>query len=299
MGVDLEDIGVFNAVVRHRGFTAAARELGMPPSVVSRRIARLEEQVGFKLLHRTTRRVGLTESGRVFYDRTARVPRVVDEAIRAVANTRATPTGRVRLTAPPDDGGVIWALLEGFVQDHPEVDLEITHTLERVDLIEQEVDVALRGGAPPDSALFTAHALFDTRILLAASPEYLAVRGRPERVEDLAQHDGVCMDPWAPNAIRRLDGDRAPARVQLRNRIRANSLETARRAALAGLGVAPLLELTCRDELATGALEEVLRGALPDAAPFWVISPLGKARSAAATALVRHIIVTAASMERR
>lgn len=293
LDVDLNDVAVFTTVVQAQGFTAAGRVLGLPASAVSRRVSRLEAQLGYRLLHRTTRQVGLTEPGRVFYERTASIPRLVDEASRAVARSRDTPSGTVRMTAPPDDGGVIWQLVGGFLRAHPDVDLEITHTLDRVDMLAEGVDVALRGGAAPDSTEFTAHPLFDSRILLVASPEYLALRGTPSRVEDLADHDGICMDPWVPNAIRKLDGDAAPVRLRMRNRVRSNSLQTAQEAALAGLGVAPLLELTCRDALRRGALVEVLRGALPPAAPMWAVAPLRSDRSAATAALLTWLVQAA------
>ena len=149
--------------------------------------------------------------------------------------------------------------------------------------------MAIRGGPAPDTAAFTAHQLFDSRILLVASPDYLARRGTPRVAEDLAEHDGVCMDPWAPNGLRQVDGERAPVRVSLRSRVKANALYTAQRAALDGLGIAPLLLLTCQAHLDRGELVEVLPGALPDHAPMWVLSPLGRTRSAAATALVAHV----------
>jgi LysR family transcriptional regulator AphB len=294
--IELGDIDVFCAVVEHGGFTAAARVLGLPTSAVSRRIARLEERTGFQLLNRTTRRVAVTEAGRVFHARTKDLSGQVRDAVAAMSAAIEAPRGTLRVTAPPDHAGVIWALLEPFLTAYPEVDLDLTHTLERVDLLEQDIDVAIRGGSAPDTTVYTAHRIFDSRILLAASPAYLARRGTPQRAEDLADHDGVCMDPWAPNGLRRVQGDRAPVRIDLRNRLRANSLYTAQRAALAGLGIAPLLELTCRDELATGRLVEVLRGALPDHAPMWVLAPLGRTRSAAATALVETIRRTAATL---
>ncbi len=286
---DLNDVAVFTVVVRLRGFTAAGRELGVPGSAVSRRIARLEEQLGFALLLRTTRSVGLTEAGRRFYEHTSRIPGLLEDAVRAAIGTRDTPSGTLRVTAPPDDAGVIWEMVSGFMVAHPDVDLELTHTLERVDLVAAEIDVALRGGPAPDSAEFNALKVYESRILLAASPAYLARRGTPQQAEDLAHHDGICMDPWAPNAIRRVRGDGSYVRVHLRNRVRANSLETARRAALDGLGIAPLLELTCRAELDRGELVEVLRGALPDTAPFWALTPVARTRSATASAFLAYL----------
>lgn len=285
----LDDIPIFLEVVQARSFSAAARALGMPASAVTRRIARLEEDLGHLLLHRTTRSVGLTEQGRIFYERTAALPRLVSEAKRALAAKAEAVTGALRVAAPPDDTGVIWALFEGFLRDHPAVDLELLHGLKNVDLVAEDIDVALRGGKPPDSPDFVAYKIWDSRMVLVAHPDYLAVHGTPQTVEALADHVGVCMDAWAPNAIRRLDGDRGFVRVNLRNRLRANSLDTARRAVLSGLGIAPLVAFNCRRELAEGTLVEVLRGALPQDAPFYLVTRRPAQRSPAAEALIAHI----------
>lgn len=295
MVVDPQDVVVFVEVVKARGFSAAARELDLPQSVVSRRVKRLEAALGCKLLHRTTRRVGLTQDGRVYFEHVARLPSILDEAARAVSAIRSTPSGTLRVAAPPEDGGVIWATLRGFALDHPDVEIELLHSLDYVDLIDAEIDVALRGGAPPDSPDLVVQALWDSRILLAASPAYLERRGAPTRVEDLADHDGICMDAWAPNALRRLTGDRGPVRVTMRNRVRSNSLATARSAALDGLGIAPLLKLTCQDDLDRGALVEVLRGALPMSARGWYVYPVARRRSAAAQALLDHLAEVASA----
>ncbi len=292
MKVDLFDVVVFAAVVRGNGFAAAARELELPPSAVSRRVKRLEEQLGVKLLHRTTRKVGLTAAGRVYYERIAPIPLQIEDAERALIETRERPAGSVRVAAPPDAGGVIWGALSGYLRDHPEVDLELFHALAYEDLIEREIDVAMRGGEPPDTSEFTAQLLWDSRILLAASPGYLARRGTPTTVDDLSDHDGICMDGWAPNAIRRIGGEAGPVRLTIHNRIRANSLDTAHLAALDGFGIAPLLQLTCQADLDRGALVEVLRGCLPDSAKMWLIYPVGRKRSAAAQALIDRLLQT-------
>lgn len=290
MKAKLSDVIVFAAVVRSKGFSAAGRELDLPASAVSRRIRRLEEQLGAKLLHRTTRHVGLTPAGRAYYERVGRLPRLLEEAERAVDQTRETPKGTLRIAAPPEDGGVVWATLQGFLVDYPEVDIEIRHSLDYVDIIEQEIDVALRGGDPPDSTDLAAQLLWDSRMLLAASPEYLERYGTPTAVEHLSEHIGVCMDGWAPNALRALGGDRALVRVNMHNRVRANSLETARLAAIDGFGIAPLLEMSCRHDLERGALVEVLKGALPMSAKGWLVYPLQKERSAAAQALIDYLV---------
>lgn len=292
MKVDLNDLVVFTEVVVCGSFTAAGKKLGLPTSAVSRRMARLEEQLGFKLLNRTTRSVGLTDTGRIYYERTARIAHDVEEAARAVSEFRSTPSGLLRVTAPPDDGGVIWAMLSGFVRDHPEVDLELIHTLQKVDLIEQGIDVALRGGAPPDSTQLRAFKLVESRFVLVGSPEYLARKGTPQRPEELAAHDCIAMDNWVPNAIRALQGPDGPVRVDFRNRVRSNSQETARKAALDGFGIAPMVAFTCWRELKSGALVEVLPGAIPMPAPMWAVYPASRSNSAATRALVDHLART-------
>ena len=277
-------------MVRAGGFSAAARELDLPTSAVSRRVKRLETRLGVPLLFRTTRRVGLTAQGRAYYEHIARVPQLLDEAERAALDMADAPKGVLRLATPPEDGGVIWSTIRSFMKQHPDVDLEITHSLDRVDLISSEFDVALRGGTPPDSPDVCAKLIWDTRMFLAASPAYLELHGTPARVEELSEHIGVCMDGWAPNALRSVSGERGPVRVHLRNRIRANSLETAKNACLDGLGIAPLMKLTCEVELESGALVEVLKGALPMSAKGWLLYPLSKKRTAAATAFIEHIL---------
>ena len=291
--VDLNDLDVFARVVAEGSFSGAARGLALPTSTVSRRIARLEKACGLTLLHRTTRRVALTEAGRVFHDRTVGLRSQVDAALREASRVQESPSGILRVTMPPDYHGVLWPLMSDFLVDYPEVDLPIRETLEAVDLLKDGIDVALRGGAPPDSTEFTAQVLFTSRILLAASPVYLAQHGTPERVEDLANHMGLGMDGWAPNAIRRLDGDRGYVHVSLRNRLRVNAMATAQRAAVDGLGIAPLLALTCQEELACGALVEVLRGALPPEATMWLVSPRARVKSAAAGAFVGSVMAAA------
>lgn len=292
MSIDLNDVVVFTEVVTCGSFTAAGKKLGLPTSAVSRRITKLEEQLGFRLLHRTTRSVGLTDSGRIYYERTARITHDVEEAARAVSEYRSTPSGLLRVTAPPDDGGVIWAMFSGFVRDHPEVELELVHTLEKVDLIERGIDVALRGGAPPDSTQLRAYKLVESRFVLVASPDYLARRGTPQRPEELERHDCIAMDNWVPNAIRALHGPDGPVKVDFRNRVRSNSQETARKAALDGFGIAPMVAFTCWKELKSGALVEVLPGALPMPAPMWAVYPASRSRSAATRALVDHLART-------
>ncbi len=292
MKLDLNDVIVFTEVVRCGSFTAAGHKLDLPPSAISRRVARLEERLGFRLLNRTTRAQGLTESGRIYYERTAQIAHDIDDALRAVHEFRATPSGLLRVTAPADDGGMIWEMFSGFVRDHPEVDLELVHSVERLDIVKEGIDLALRGGAPPDSSLLRATKLVDSRFVLVATPHYLGRHGTPSHPKELSEHSCIAMDNWVPNAIAALQGPDGPVRVDLRNRIRTNSQETARRAALDSLGIAPMVAFTCWRELRSGTLVEVLPGALPGPAPMWAIYPASRSKSAATQALIDHLVRT-------
>lgn len=294
--VNLDDVVVFTEVVAAGSFSGAARKLGVPPSSVSRRIARLESDLGFALLHRTTRRVGVTHAGRIYYERTARILYEVEDAARAVVEFQATPSGQLRVTAPPDDGGVIWSMLTGFIRDHPQVEVEVIHTLDYVDLIADNIDVALRGGSPPDSTQLAARRLVDSRFVLVASPRYLERRGVPQRPEDLEGHDCIAMDNWVPNAIKALIGPDGPVRVTFRNRVRTNRQETARKAALDGFGIAPMVEMTCSKELESGSLVEVLPGAIPFPASFWAVYPLARSQNSATRALVEHLVAASTGL---
>ena len=290
MRPDLNDVMAFNEVVRASSFTGAGRVLDLPASAISRRVARLESVLGFKLLHRTTRRVGLTDAGRVYYERTATITHAIEDARRAVEEYLDTPSGLLRVTAPPDDGGTIWAMVSDFVRDHPEVELELIHTLDYIDLIEANIDVALRGGRPPDSTSLRARKLISSRFVLVASPHYLERRGTPTRPEELADHDCIAMDNWVPNAFKTLQGPDGPVAVEFRNRIRSNRQETARKAALDGFGIAPMVEMTCFRQLQSGALVEVLPGALPGPADFYAVYPIARSKSAATRAFVEHLV---------
>ena len=294
--VNLDDVVVFTEVVAAGSFSGAARKLGVPPSSVSRRIARLESDLGFTLLHRTTRRVGVTHAGRIYYERTARILYEVEDAARAVVEFQATPSGQLRVTAPPDDGGVIWSMLTGFIRDHPQVEVEVIHTLDYVDLIADNIDVALRGGAPPDSTQLAARRLVDSRFVLVASPRYLERRGVPQRPQDLEGHDCIAMDNWIPNAIKALIGPDGPVRVTFRNRVRTNRQETTRKAALDGFGIAPMVEMTCSKELESGSLVEVLPGAIPFPANFWAVYPLARSQNSATRALVEHLVAVSTGL---
>lgn len=193
MSRDLNDTLIFVKVVEHGSFTAAARALALPKTTVSRKVQELEERLGAQLLNRTTRRLGLTEAGTVYYEHGERITRELEEAESAVGQLQAGPRGWLRVTATYSVG-VPWIapLLGEFHARHPEIRVDMHLTSEQVDLISTETDVALRVGALPDSSL-SARRLATLRTQLYASPHYVKRHGELLHPDDLQHHRMLAM----------------------------------------------------------------------------------------------------------
>jgi len=201
---DLNDTLIFVKVVELGSFIAAAKALRLPKTTVSRKVQDLEARLGAQLLHRTTRKLGLTEAGNVYFEHSQRISRELAEAESAVGQLQGGPRGWLRITAPYSIG-ITWIapLLGEFHARHPEVRVEMVLNNESLDLISGEIDVALRIGKLPDSNL-VARKLAQFRTQVYASPLYLQRHGEPLHPEDLAHHRALAM----PKALR-ANGDYA------------------------------------------------------------------------------------------
>ena len=250
------ELATFVAVVEAGTFSAAARALELPVSTVSRQVSRLEERLGARLLHRSTRRITTTEVGRMFFERCQRLVAEAREAEDAVRQSQGEPRGRLRISAPPTNVSAMHVeeLVTAFMQRYPQVEVELDTESRFVDLVAEGYDLALRGGVLRDSSL-TARRLFRASTGAVAAPTYLERRGRPLSPAALADHDCI---------VHRAAGrtGRWPLRprgsIQVRGRLATNDLNVARHAALAGLGIAFLPLLLVTAELATNQLEHVL-----------------------------------------
>ncbi len=271
MGRNLNDVLVFSQVVDAGSFTAAAKGLGLPTSTVSRRVARLEDQLGVRLLQRTTRKLSLTDAGRIFYDRASRIVSELEDAERAVGEMKAAPRGRLRVTAPVEMSGIA-DLLVRFLHAYPEVNIELDLTNRHVRMVEEGYDVAIRAGELSDTTLI-AHRLAEASFVLVASPAYLALRGSPQQPVDLRQHDCIIFAPWSANASWLLSNKGRSQRVSVAGRLAVNHLEVVRSAAVAGLGIAMLPAVFVNPELEAGRLQQVLEGAGATSSSLWVIYP--------------------------
>ncbi|KAA8918227.1 LysR substrate-binding domain-containing protein [Xanthomonas sacchari] len=188
MSHDLNDTLIFVKVVEQGSFIAAANALGLPKTTVSRKVQDLEARLGARLLHRTTRRLGLTEAGAVYHEHCQRIARELEEAESAVGQLQAGPRGWLRFSVPYS-AGISWVapILGEFHRQHPEVRLEMIMTSDKVDPIAEGVDVALHMGTLPDSTM-VARKLATFRTQVFASPYYIERHGEPLHPDDLQHH---------------------------------------------------------------------------------------------------------------
>jgi DNA-binding transcriptional LysR family regulator len=256
---DLNDLALYAAVVRHKGFTAAANALSVPKSKISKRIAALEEQLGVRLLERSTRKLSVTDIGQSFYERCEAVLSGVEAAEAVVAVAKAEPAGTVRMAMPPGFAPMIADILPSFLKRYPSVRLSILTTGRPVDLIEERVDVALRvrDGYDTDQSLVVRR-FGGTRRRLAASPAFLARHG-PIDLETIAQVPTISMQENSPRAIWTLvnaEGDVQD--VSHSPVLSCSDFSVLERATIEGVGLALLPDIIVERGFRAGVLAHVL-----------------------------------------
>jgi DNA-binding transcriptional LysR family regulator len=283
---DLVDVLAFVRVVETGGFARAAERMGMSKSIVSRRVARLEDQLGAKLLTRSAQGTQPTDAGQAYYERAANVLAELDAAREIVADSVTQIAGPLRLTAPLTFGTMYLAdALADFAKLNPRVELDISLDDRVVDLLSGGYDLAVRIGTLPDSAL-VARKIAPVRTSLVASPGYLEERGRPSRPSDLVHHDLLLYSnsgPWRFRVGNRWE----PARG--RQRLRTNNGILVREAACAGLGLCLLPNFIAGPALQNGSLERLLADFPLEEVALHAVMPPGKAITARVRALVEFL----------
>jgi DNA-binding transcriptional LysR family regulator len=195
---NLPRMAVFAVIVREGSFTAAARVVGVSKASLSEHVRKLEASVGVRLLQRTTRRLSVTEAGEIYYRSCAQILDEAESANAALAVLQAEPTGTLRVTAPHSLGpSLVVPSIAEFSRLYPKVRLDLRFSDARVDLLEHEIDVAIRSGWPEESSL-VSRKLAPMPQYLCASPAYLARAGRPTRLADLAEHLWVLLSGVSP-----------------------------------------------------------------------------------------------------
>jgi len=257
--ITLERMRSFVRVAERGNLSAVARELGIGQSTVTRHLRELEEAVGVPLLSRTTRRVTMTDEGSRYYADSVQILRLVEQAGDEARGTRGAPAGTIRISCTAAFGILhVSRLIFAFQDRFRDIGIDLNLTDERIDLVREGVDLALRLGPLTDSSM-KLRALGQSRRLLVATPDYLAARGRPVAPRDLAAHEGIRMSNVAGSdmlALQGPDGERHA--VPFSGRLRVDHGLAAREAFVAGRGIAPAHRWLVDDLLAAGRLEAIL-----------------------------------------
>jgi DNA-binding transcriptional LysR family regulator len=283
----------FARVVEAGSFTAAAAKLGVSKSVVSERIAGLEERLGARLLQRTTRKLSLTPEGLALVEPCARLVATADEVAAAADGAGDRPRGLLRVDAPvvlAED--CLAEPIASFLERYPDVRVEVTLNDRFVDLVEEGIDVAVRVASRLAGAGLVSRKLASDQTTLVASPAYLARRGTPREPEDLLRHDCLIyslLKVAAEWRFRAPGGGRQEITVAVEPRFKASSGAVLREAALAGMGLAVLPTFMIASDLAAGRLIPVVPAFLPVRLGVYAMYPQGRRVPAKTRAFVDHL----------
>jgi DNA-binding transcriptional LysR family regulator len=269
----ITDLDIFARVARTGNMSAAGREMGLSPAVVSKRISLLEDEVGARLFQRTTRQLTLTETGEGYYKRVVDILNLVEEAHDFVSRRNTKARGLLKVTAPTTFSRLhIAPYLPDFLNKYPEIELDVHLTDDFVDIISRGFDVAIRIGELQDSSLVQKKLANDTRVIVAA-PKYLEKFGAPTKLEELDFHN--CLSAGAQEFWRlQGPGGEAEQQIRVKGNIRSNSAEFVREAILSGLGMGLRSIWDIGPELKKGDLKLVLpqyRGA--DSVSIYAVYP--------------------------
>jgi DNA-binding transcriptional LysR family regulator len=285
----LAEMETFVRVIDAGSFSAAAVQLRLGQPAVSKTINRLERRLGVRLVLRSTRGLSSTDAGQTYYEEARAVLQRLEQAELAASTAGKCLSGRLRVSAPVTFARLhIVPKLEGFLNAHPALDVEVVLSDREVDVIEEGIDVALRLGSLVDSAL-TARKLASHRRIVLAAPHYFQEFGKPVKPQELTRHQSVIYAERLGGATWTFQKGAEEVAVTLRGRVRVSAAEGVREAVLAGLGLTVSSEWMFTPELASGAVESALtEWRLPDM-DLWAVFPAGRLASSKARAFVTFV----------
>ena len=293
MARDLNDTLIFAKVVEHGSFISAARALRLPKTTVSRKIQELELRLGAQLLHRTTRKLGLTEAGNIYFEHSQRIARELDDAESAIGQLQGGPRGWLRVTAPYSFAiSRITPLFGEFQARYPEVRVEMVLTNDRIDLIDKEIDVALRIGPLHDSNL-VARRLAVFRSQVYASPRYLERHGEPVHPADLVHHRTLGMNKYGTNGHGYhwpLNDGTTTTDFRIHPVLVANDPAALHPALLTGEGLMLTADVMVKAYAEHGYIQRVLAGWTGPSAEMNAVFPRGQGKSPKVRAFVDFLI---------
>jgi DNA-binding transcriptional LysR family regulator len=282
----LEADRLFVAIMETGSLAAAARRLRLSSGQASKLLARLEGDLGVRLLNRSTRALSATEVGQAYYDRIRTILDDLDALDSEVQDRAAAPRGRLRVTAPLTFGTLcLVPMLNEFAKAYPEIGLDVSFTDRMVNLVDEGFDVAIRAGRVADSSLI-ARKLCDMHTVLVCSPGYAASRGEPTHPTDLAQHDCIIDTNFRDPLQWQFRDAGKPVTVTLAGRLRYSNAEACLQAAEAGLGIAHLPDFVAGPSLAAGRTQAILAAFAEASGGIFALYPPGRHLTAKLRALL-------------
>ena len=267
-------MAIFVHVVDHGSFSAAAKKLGVTKSAVSQQISQLEEVLGTRLLHRTTRQLNLTEAGEIYLAGCRQMIDAADEANQQVGQFSKEPSGTLRISCSHDfAAGYLVPALGPFMESYPKLSLEVDGSDEVINLVEDQVDLAIRVGHLNESGSI-ARKIGDLQEIIVASPSYLDRYGIPQEPSELANHQWVAFTrKKQPYQLRLLGPKGDQQKIRLYGRARSNSAPSMREMIKAGMGIGQILKLMVMPELEDGRLVQVLSDYRSEAVGIYAVYP--------------------------
>jgi DNA-binding transcriptional LysR family regulator len=253
-----QEMRVFTAVVDAASFVAAGEALGMSKAAVSRHVSDLEQRLGVRLMHRTTRKLSLTPEGEVFLARCRDILSSIEASEAEISTRRVTASGLLKVSVPVSFGirhlAPLWS---EFMDKHPGVTLDVQLSDRVIDLVDEGFDLAVRIARLPDSSLISRR-LASTRLVLCASPSYLQRRGTPQHPSELSEHDVMSYSLMSMGDLWQFQGPQGAVSVKVRPRMWSNNGDTCMAAALQGAGIQLQPTFLIQDQLTSGELVEIL-----------------------------------------
>jgi DNA-binding transcriptional LysR family regulator len=297
--VDLNALKTLVEVANAGSFAAAARERGVPPNNLSRQVQHLEQDLGIRLLQRTTRRLGLTSSGRELVDGAAPALAQLEQQLHEVGNQAREPRGHLRVAVPADFFALTAAdRIAGFLERYPGVSLEFLLSDEHVDLIGGNVDLAVRAGVVRDTSL-VARPLAKGRLVVVASPACIARHGSPQTPQALATYPCLSSRGRNGRALWQLTGPRGSTAVEIQTRLTANGMGALIAAAKAGVGAALVPHALAQASLKDNTLVQIMRRYHVQSPGVFAVYPSRLHASAALKAFVAFLLEEAAAAGER
>jgi DNA-binding transcriptional LysR family regulator len=290
--VDLNEVYVFVKVVEAGSFVGASKHLNMPSTTVSRKVQKLEETLGVRLLQRSTRKLYLTDIGRHYFENCQQSLVGIEEANDLASQSRAMPTGVLRITSPTDFAvNYLQTWISDFLALYPDVQIELEVTDRYVDIIEERIDIAFRSGELKDSSLI-ARRIGPKQSVFCASPEYIAKAGKPNTPEDLTHYDCIIMGTSLKNQYWRFVTEKDEISVPVKGRYAVDNMQLVVKAANKGMGIAQAPYPLVIESLENGKLVRLLADFSVPLQSMYIIYPSHKHLARKVRGFIDHVVTS-------